>query len=153
MCLWNLDFAKMNDRAKKPEKGHESDAGYDLFCSEEQEVYLGPGMTAVFGTGLKVALPSGYVMEIKNRSGVAAKKSLLVGACIIDPGYDGEIKINLHNVGLESQTVSPGDKIAQFVVYPVESPAINLNRLKSVEDQNAQTSSRLDGSFGSTGMK
>jgi dUTPase len=59
------------------------------------------------------------MLEVKNRSSVAAKRSLLVGACVIDSGYDGEVFINLHNVGNVTQTVEAGTKIAQVVMVPV----------------------------------
>jgi dUTP pyrophosphatase len=59
------------------------------------------------------------MLEVKNRSGNAAKRSLLVGACVVDSGYSGEVFINLHNVGLEHQYIEPGMKIAQLVLVPV----------------------------------
>jgi dUTPase len=59
------------------------------------------------------------MLEVKNRSSVAAKRSLLVGACVIDSGYDGEVFINLHNVGNVSQTIEAGTKIAQVILIPV----------------------------------
>ena len=63
--------------------------------------------------------PHGYVLEVKNRSSMAAKKSLVVGACVIDSGYDGEVFIDLHNIGNTEQTIKSGDKIAQLVMTPV----------------------------------
>jgi dUTPase len=59
------------------------------------------------------------MLEVKNRSGNAAKRSLLVGACVVDSGYDGEVFVNLHNVGNKVQLVDPGTKIAQVVLIPV----------------------------------
>jgi dUTP pyrophosphatase len=50
---------------------------------------------------------------------MAAKRHLIVGACVVDAGYDGEVFVNLHNIGTETQTIAPGDKIAQGVVIPV----------------------------------
>ena len=70
-------------------------------------------------TGLRFGVPHGYMLEVKNRSSVAAKRSLLVGACVIDSGYDGEVFINLHNVGNVTQTIEAGTKIAQVVMVPV----------------------------------
>ena len=68
-----------------------------------------PGANLVSSeTGLRFGVPHGYMLEAKNRSGNAAKRSLLVGACVIDSGYDGEVFINLHNVGKESQFIQPG---------------------------------------------
>jgi dUTPase len=59
------------------------------------------------------------MLEIKNRSSVASKRSLLVGACVVDSGYDGEIFVNLHNVGTEEQIIAKHEKIAQAVMVPV----------------------------------
>ena len=78
-----------------------------------------PGESRLFQTGLRVGVPHGYMLEIKNRSSVASKRSLLVGACVIDSGYDGEIFVNLHNIGNEEQIVTRHDKIAQAVMVPV----------------------------------
>jgi len=90
------------------------------------------------------------MLEVKNRSSVAAKRSLIVGACVIDSGYDGEVFINLHNVGSELQVVSPGDKIAQLVLIPVvhfrpvQSSSGNLYR------NPITISDRGEGALGST---
>ena len=71
-----------------------------------------PGESKILPTGLKFGVPHGYMIQIMNRSGNAAKKQLMVGACVVDSGYDGEVFVNLHNIGKEAQTVSAGDKIA-----------------------------------------
>jgi dUTPase len=57
------------------------------------------------------------MLEVKNRSGMAAKRQLLVGAGVVDSGYDGEVFVNLHNIGTDVQIIEPGDKIAQAVVH------------------------------------
>jgi dUTPase len=59
------------------------------------------------------------MLEIKNRSGIAAKRSLIVGACVVDSGYDGEVFVNLHNIGTKTQIIEPQTKIAQAVMTPV----------------------------------
>ena len=92
------------------------------------------------------------MLEIKNKSGVAAKRSLLVGACVVDSGYDGEVFINLHNIGHETQTIKAGTKIAQLVLVPVIS-----FRTQEVGDDNLYQepitiSARGDGALGSTGQ-
>jgi dUTP pyrophosphatase len=94
------------------------------------------------------------MLEIKNRSSVAYKKSLLVGACVVDSGYDGEVFVNLHNVGTEEQIIKPGDKIAQAVMTPVV-------HFRAVETGNGNLygwypitiSDRGEGSLGSTDSK
>jgi dUTP pyrophosphatase len=92
------------------------------------------------------------MLEVKNRSGLASKRSLVVGACVIDAGYDGEVLINLHNIGNETQTVQPYTKIAQIVMVPVV-------HFRALETQGGDLynwypiamTERGDGGFGSTG--
>ena len=104
------------------------------------------------GTGLKFGVPHGYMIQIMNRSGNAAKKQLMVGACVVDSGYDGEVFVNLHNIGPKPQTIEPGMKIAQAVVIPVVP-------VRFLETQNDNLynwwpitiSGRGDGALGSTG--
>ena len=59
------------------------------------------------------------MLEVKNRSSVAAKRSLIVGACVVDSGYDGEVFVNLHNIGKSTQVIESHSKIAQVVMVPV----------------------------------
>jgi dUTP pyrophosphatase len=149
--MMNIDIKKMHPDAKMPVRANPSDAGADVFyCGEDIIVYSGDSV--VLGTGLQIATPDGYVTEVKNRSGMAAKNSLLVGACIIDSGYEGELKINLHNVGRNSRNIRNGDKIAQIVVYKIE--LIEFSEMPSELPLYSRTltiSNRKDGGFGSTG--
>lgn len=116
-----LEFAKTRPDVIVPERANPSDAGLDLFFNPPngEEVVIDPGRCALLQTGCRFGVPHGYMLEIKNRSGVAAKRSLLVGACVVDSGYDGEVFVNLHNVGVGPQTLKRGDKIAQAVLIPV----------------------------------
>ena len=118
-----IEYARVRPDAKPPTRANPSDAGLDLFYSPEDPseagVRLAPGESKLFQTGLRVGVPHGYMLEIKNRSSVASKKSLIVGACVVDSGYDGEIFINLHNIGKDTQIISKHDKIAQAILTPV----------------------------------
>ena len=85
---------------------------------------------------------------------MGAKRSLVVGAHIIDSGYDGEVFIDLHNIGSETQTISTGDKIAQLVLVPV----VHFRPRKSIgqdlyQNQGLTISNRGDGALGSTDLK
>jgi len=106
-----------------PSRANPSDAGLDLVYnpSAEDDAVLNvqPGESVLLETGYRFAIPHGYMLEIKNRSSWAAKRQLLVGACVVDSGYDGEVFVNLHNVGKEPRMVMRGDRIAQGVVIPV----------------------------------
>ena len=87
-----------------------------------------------------------------NRSSIAAKRSLMVGAHVIDSGYDGEVFINLHNVGEKRQTVRYGDKIAQLVMVPVVAFRPQLIG-DDLYRQAITISNRGDGALGSTDAK
>jgi len=109
-----------------------------------------PGESKVIPTGLRFGVPHGYMIEVKNRSSVAAKRSLIVGACVVDSGYDGEVFINLHNIGKQLQVIQPGDKIAQLVMIPVVHfrPAEAAN--DRLYDDPITISDRGAGALGST---
>jgi dUTP pyrophosphatase len=102
---------------------------------------------------LRFAIPHGFCLEIKNRSSVSSKKELLVGGGVIDPGYDGEIVIIMHNVGRNPQMVKPGDKIAQAVLFPVVHVRPILVDSEKLYDDTIAISDRGDRGFGSTDKK
>jgi len=118
-----IEYKRVRRNARPPERANPSDAGLDVFYSpllnDDNNIVIAPGESAIIPTGLKFGVPHGYMLEVKNRSSIAAKRSLVVGACVIDSGYDGEVFINLHNVGKATQIVEAGQKIAQLVMLPV----------------------------------
>ena len=150
-----LEYYRTHGNVIPPTRANPSDAGLDVhFNPEDGElkgVYLEPGESKLFGTGLKFGIPHGYMLEVKNRSGNSSKRHLLVGACIIDSGYDGTVFVNLHNVGKETQFIESGMKIAQLVMVPV----IHFRALETDKDNlyswhQITMSNRGDGSLGST---
>lgn len=111
-----------------------------------------PGANEKIGTGLRFGIPHGYMLQVMNRSSMAAKKSLVVGAHCIDSGYGGEVFIDLHNVGTEPQWVKPGDKIAQLVMVPVvHFRAVRTSNEDPYSWAPITISDRGEGGFGSTG--
>ena len=147
-----IEYQKTRDNVITPERANPSDAGLDVFfCPSDGEgIYLKPGDTALFQTGLKFGVPHGYMLEVKNRSGNASKRSLLVGACVVDSGYDGEVFVNLHNVGNKVQLIDPGTKIAQVVLIPVVHFRPVEVETDSLYDFPMTISNRGDGALGST---
>jgi dUTP pyrophosphatase len=144
----------LHENAKMPERAHATDAGMDLFfCPPpndmipKQSESVIPHGASILPTGLKIEVPEGYMMEIKNKSGIAAKRGLLVGACVVDRGYTGEIFVNLHNPSDRSQTLHAGDKIAQAVFVKITTD-IKLVEAENIYDEET---SRADGALGSTG--
>ena len=149
----NIDIKKLRVEAKLPVRANPSDAGADVFYAYE-DVVIHPGQSTVLGTGLQIATPYGFVTEVKNRSGMAAKRSLVVGACIIDSGYEGELLINLHNIGTQPQVIKCGDKIAQILTYQVELTDFSeVPAEVPLYSRTPTISNRKDGGFGSTGQQ
>jgi dUTP pyrophosphatase len=154
--MFFIDVQKIYKEAKVPQRAHKSDAGADIFFYDEQSsiVTIEPGKSMLIKTGIRMAVPHGLVAEVKNKSGIASKRSLIVGACIIDSGYTGEVMVNLHNIGEYTQHFNRGDKIAQIVVYPVECPDFEeIESDKKLFYRTRTESQRNEGGFGSTGEK
>lgn len=121
------------------------DAGLDL-RSSSHFVIPARGQVLVT-TGLRVAIPAGWVGFVKDRSSMAARRIYSHGG-VIDAGYRGEIKLILSNAGEEPFTISAGDKVAQLVVIPC------LTTIHPVETPEALgDTDRGEGGFGSTGAR
>ena len=155
-----LKFYKIRKDAKIPVREHSTDAGIDLFyCPDmdqdsdcfwkpEGEYRIPPGDSCLVPTGLKVEVPQNYMLEIKNKSGIAHKQKLIVGACVVDPGYTGEVFVNLHNLGGSTKTIAPGQKVAQAVLVPIV-----ICDIKEVHsDPSERNTDRGEAGFGSTGL-
>jgi len=152
-----LEYNRLRKDALPPSRANPSDAGLDVYYSppniaEAPSIELGPGESQRFQTGLRFGVPHGYMLQVMNRSSVAAKKNLIVGAHCIDSGYAGEVFIDLHNVGGVQQLIAPGMKIAQVVLVPVV--AFRAYELPDGVDPYwypISISNRGDGALGSTG--
>ena len=154
-----LEYHMIRSDVYAPTRANPSDAGLDIFYSPDTSQFksygdgatvIDPGECAVLSTGLKFGIPHGYMLEVKNRSSVAAKRSLIVGACVVDSGYDGEVFVNLHNIGKETQYVRSADKIAQLVLIPVVHFRAFRSRSSNLYRQSITISDRGDGALGST---
>ena len=144
-----IEYQRVDQYAKPPTRSNASDAGLDIYAHLEESVTISPGQSVLIKTGLKFGIPHGYMLQVMNHSSVAAKRSLVVGAHVIDSGYNGEVFINLHNIGTKTQTVHYGDKIAQLVLVPVVSfrPLLVESELYR---HPITISDRGDGALGST---
>ena len=148
-----IEYTRTRTNANDPIRANPSDAGLDVFYSPEEEkqsIAISPGESKVIPTGLRFGVPHGYMLEVKNRSSVAAKRSLIVGACVVDSGYDGEVFVNLHNIGKETQYVRGGDKIAQLVMIPVVNFRATQSTSGDLYRSPITISDRGDGALGST---
>ena len=151
-----LQYHMLRGDRYPPVRANPSDAGLDLrWCPREESetaLSIGPGESVLVPTGCTFGIPHGYMMEVKNKSGVAYKRQLLVGACVVDSGYEGEVFVNLHNIGTETQFLEPGDKVAQAVVVPVVHARFVASDTPDIYDWYPITiSDRGDGALGSTG--
>ena len=149
-----LEYHAMPWCKHKPVRANPSDAGLDLRYNPEEDwpTKIDPGQSMILGTGLKFGVPHGYMIQIMNRSGNAAKKKLMVGACVVDSGYNGEVFVNLHNIGKKVQIINVGDKIAQAVVIPVVPVRFLETKNDNLYDWSPITiSDRGAGALGSTG--
>lgn len=151
-----LQYHMLRGSNYPPVRANPSDAGLDLRWTpteaSETVLVIQPNEGILVPTGCKFAIPHGYMMEIMNKSGVAYKKRLIVGACVVDSGYEGEVFVNLHNIGTEIQTIEPGDKVAQAVVVPVVHARFVASATPDIYEWYPITiSERGAGSLGSTG--
>lgn len=155
-----LEYHMIREDVYPPTRANPSDAGLDICYSpdisehrglQDGSIFIDSGQSVIIPTGLKFGVPHGYMLEVKNRSGMAAKRSLLVGACVIDSGYDGEVFVNLHNVGKDLQMIKPGERVAQVVLVPVvHFRAVATNQDNLYGWYPITISDRGDGALGST---
>ncbi|HET7355957.1 MAG TPA: dUTP diphosphatase [Nocardioidaceae bacterium] len=136
---------RVDEDAPVPSYAHPGDAGADL--TSTVDVRLAPGERAMVPTGIRLALPDGYVALVHPRSGLAARcgVSIVNAPGTVDAGYRGEVKVLLVNLDpSEPVEIRRGDRIAQLVVQRVE-------RARFVEVQRLPGSARGDDGYGSTG--
>lgn len=155
-----------------PKKAYKTDAGFDFYLPNDltyivkngknvkialqpktdkltgdkyfiNSIEIEPHKSVLLPMGIKVAFPKDYALVFFNRSGIATKKHLLRGACIVDHGYTGEVFVNINNVSDETQYLQPGEKLIQAMLLPV--PPANV-----VEGKVENNTDRGEGGFGST---
>lgn len=146
-----LRYAKVRD-VKWPERGHFTDAGIDFYIPEDfPHLILKPGDNVAIPSGIKVEIPIGYMGLFLNKSGVASKKSIVMGAQVIDPYYSGEVHLDLHNIGNEEVELRSGDKITQMVMVPIAHCQLTLCDEEDLYYDFKSEEHRNEKGFGSTG--
>ena len=137
---------KFDKNIKLPTYKTSGSSGMDLVAYIKNKITINSGKTAMVPTGIAVAVPKNYEIQIRPRSGLAAKKSISVlnTPGTIDSDYRGEIKIILINLSKKSFVVKSGDRVAQMILCPVVKG-------KLLEVKNLPKTVRGKGGFGSTG--
>lgn len=138
-----VKIKRVNDGAKTPIYQHPGDAGMDLFAAEE--VTLGAGEVKAVPTGIKMAIPEGYVGLIWDKSGLSLQGVHRL-AGVVDAGYRSEVKVVMVNLGKTPYVFKQGQKVAQMLIQPVETVEV-----ADVGDGDLDETARGSGGFGSTG--
>lgn len=140
-----IRIKRLHPDASLPHYAHgpHEDAGMDLRAVER--VVLAPGIPVGVPTGLAIELPAGFEAQVRPRSGLALKHAITVpnSPATIDPGYRGEIRVILLNLGRTDYVIEAGDRIAQMVIARYEA-------VEWTESELSQ-SARGEGGFGSSG--
>ena len=137
---------KLNSLASLPSYKTDGASGMDLMACIEKPISLEPGKSCLIPTGLSVAFSEKYEIQIRPRSGLAAKNSISVlnTPGTIDSDYRGELKIILFNHSNENFIINNNDRVAQMVLTPIV-------KMELEEINELPNSDRGDGGFGSTG--
>ena len=174
-----LKYCKVRN-VKSISRAHDNDAGIDFYIPEDldvdtfnskcnitknyvsytltddncniKDIFLRPNESVLIPSGIHVKIPHGYALIYMNKSGVASKKHLHVGACVIDESYTGECHINVTNVGDSDICISAGEKIVQGLVIPINY--CQTEEYSSLDElyKNFNTDRGSNG-FGSSGIK
>ena len=144
--MTKIQIKKLSNSVSIPKYKTPGSSGMDIAAHIEKNIIINPGEKALVSTGLLIAIPRGYEIQIRPRSGLAAKKNITVlnTPGTIDADYRGEIKVILINFGKEKFVIKNGERIAQMVVCPV----VQAN-LEEVEE--LPVTKRGSDGFGSTG--
>ena len=139
---------KLSKNVELPKYETIGSSGMDLAANIDQEIKIEPGKTAIIPTGISLSIPKNFEIQIRPRSGLAAKNQVTVlnTPGTIDADYRGEIKVILINLGDNTYIVEKGARIAQMVLCPIIK-----TKLKEVK--NLDLTDRGSGGFGSTGAK
>lgn len=171
-------FCKIR-KVKNPNRGTERSAGIDFYIPEDltreqleaayskinqplpenieidsatnfiKTITLNEGEVLFIPSGIRCIIPQGHMLKFDNKSGIATKKGLMIGANIVDEDYRLECHLHLIKVSKGSTTVEAGDKICQGIIIPVEYSAIQEVSVDIIENDKT---TRIGG-FGSTGLK
>jgi len=133
---------------KTPSRGTTKSAGIDFFTPNDfKKISLFPGESTLIPSGVKVQVPEGHALIAFNKSGIATKSRLAVGASVVDEDYELEIHLHVYNTSQNKIVqIEPGQKLVQFILLPV-----NYSNVEIVDELPQRNTERIGG-FGSTGL-
>ena len=146
----SLKISKVRD-VKTPTRGTSGSAGIDFYVPNDYPANLctvQPGDRYFIPSGIKANVPEGFALVAFNKSGVALRKQLIVGAAVVDSDYQGELHLHLINSSNTAVEIQPGEKLTQFLLLPVNHCGIEEVAEHKLFDNG---SVRGAGGFGSTG--
>ena len=145
-----LKFSNKSDN-QDPTYATNGSSGFDLRANLEESIKIGVGKRAIVPTGLFFEIPENFEIQVRPRSGLAAKNGVTVlnTPGTVDADYRGEVKVILINLGDEDFIIQHGDRIAQAILCPVA--ALNIVDMVKIDDVTTDTD-RGAGGFGSTGL-
>lgn len=147
----SLIVTKLNQEVKVPRLSHDMDVGYEIYSAEN--VILRSGERRLVSTAITVKPPEGYFCKLEPKSGIAAM-GVDIGAGIIDPGYEGEVKVLVINNSRNDYRITFNQRIAQLVLYQFKTTHIGIvsnNEFAFIRKSNS-SAKRNDNAFGSTGL-
>lgn len=140
-------------KVKTPTRGTDRSAGLDFYIPDDifpsEGFVLTAGRSYNIPSGIKAKIPEGYALIAFNKSGVALKKGLQVGACVVDEDYQGEIHLHVRNTSLTWCTLENGEKLIQFLLVPILYEDVEV--MDEEKDLFPEITGRGSGGFGSTG--
>ena len=139
---------RLSKNIELPKYETNGSSGMDLSANIEKQIKIEPGKTSIIPTGISVSIPKNFEIQIRSRSGLAAKSqiSVLNSPGTVDADYRGELKVILINLGNKTFVVERGARIAQMVLCPIVKA--KLKETDSLDDTDRGASG-----FGSTGLK
>ena len=146
--MTKIQIKKLSNEVLTPKYETSGSSGMDIAAYIKQDITIEPGEKALIPTGFSLSIPLGHEVQIRPRSGLAAKKGITIlnTPGTIDSDYRGEIKVILINLSKDGFSVKNGERIAQMVVCPIKQ--VVVEEVKELSETN-----RGIGGFGSTGTK
>jgi dUTP pyrophosphatase len=146
--MTKIQIKKLSSEVLTPKYETAGSSGMDIAAFIEKDIIINPGDKTLVPTGFSLSIPQGYEVQIRPRSGLAAKKGITVlnTPGTIDSDYRGEIKVILINLSKDKFIITNGERIAQMVICPIEQ--VSIEEVKELSGTDRGTAG-----FGSTGTK